>query len=248
MSRLRTAVLSIALLSGLPGTADAGFLNAGFESGDFNGWSRIGDASVVTSAVGVDPRAGLYQALLTTASFNGDLNTFSGSDAVVVLDLTSFLGLPGGSLSPGFEGSAIRQTISVNAGDVLTFDYKFLTTEGGAKDFAFVSLSGVANLADTTAADLVPSGVVLDPVFGDPTRETGWNTYRHVFSTSGTYTLGIGVVDADDEFIPSGLLVDHGSLSPGEVNPVPAPPSFVLVVIGVVTMAVGRMARAVKVA
>jgi len=209
----------------------AGIINGGFEAGDFTGWSVAGDALVVTSAIGVAPPEGAFQALVTTSSQLGDSSTFSGTSAVPVADLETFLGVSSGTIGSGFEGSAVQQTFTVAVGDVLTFQYKFLTTEGNRNDFAFVNLAGYARLADTTAADLVPSAVVLDPVFGDPTRETGWRTFSHAFAADGTFTLGIGVADAIDEFIPSGLIVDDVRLL--TAGPVIAEPtSLVLLAIG----------------
>lgn len=218
-SRFLLPILAACLLAP---AARAGLVNGGFETGDFNGWSVAGDALVVTSAIGVSPPEGGFQALLTTASDLGDAHTFSGSDAVPAAALETFLGLPAGTLVPGFEGTAIRQTFAADAGDVLTFRYKFLTTEGSRNDFAFVSLVDYATLADTQAADLTASGVVLDPVFGDTTRETAWRTFSYTFAASGTFTLGVGVADAIDEFTPSGLLLDQARLLPATIVPEPA--------------------------
>lgn len=42
--------------------------NPMFATGDFTGWSTIGNTSVVTSSFGVSPTNGTYQALISTAS------------------------------------------------------------------------------------------------------------------------------------------------------------------------------------
>ncbi|MCZ8226538.1 MAG: PEP-CTERM sorting domain-containing protein, partial [Microcystis sp. LE19-84.1B] len=58
-------------------------------------------------------------------------------------NLQSFLSLSGNQLSNLFvtEGSAIKQTITANAGDILSFSWNFLTDEDAAdvdyRDFAF---------------------------------------------------------------------------------------------------------------
>jgi hypothetical protein len=241
MTPARTALAAAALLT-VASPASAGPVNAGFEAGDFTGWTTTGDALVVSSAIGVTPTQGTYQAFLTTASQNGDLNNFSGTDAVSAAGLRTFLGLSGSDLPSAVEGSAIRQTFTANAGDVLTFDYKFLTTEAGNNDFAFVTLSGVGTLADTTTGPFSPSAVNLDPIFGDPTSETPWRTFSFTIPTTGTYTLGIGIADAGDEFIPSGLLIDNGVLTPAgpSGNPVPAPPSLVVMLLGVASLGIAR--------
>jgi hypothetical protein len=42
--------------------------NGSFSTGDFTGWSTIGNTSVVSSSFGISPTDGTYQALLSTAS------------------------------------------------------------------------------------------------------------------------------------------------------------------------------------
>jgi hypothetical protein len=232
-TRFLASILAAGCL--LAPAARADLINGGFETADFTGWSVAGDALVVTSAIGVTPPEGTFQAFLTTASENGDANNFSGSDAVPAADLEAFLELPAGTIASGFEGSAIRQEFAADAGDVLTFRYKFLTTEGTRNDFAFVSLADFGALADTQAADLVASAVVLDPIFGEPTRETGWRTFSHTFATAGTFTLGIGVADVGDEFTPSALLVDDARVLSGAI--IPEPPTFALLGTGIVVAA-----------
>jgi hypothetical protein len=208
--------------------ARAGLINGGFETGDLTGWSAAGDALVVTSAIGAVPPEGTFQVLLTTASELGDANNFSGSDAVPAADLEAFLGLPAATITSGFEGSAIQRTFAADAGEILTFRYRFLTTEGSRNDRAFVTLADFGTLADAQAPDLVASAVVLDPIFGEPTRETAWRTFSHTFAAAGTFTLGIGVVDADDEFQPSGLLVDDV-----RIQAIPEPTTLILLGTGI---------------
>jgi hypothetical protein len=232
MTRFSCTLLGVTLLLGLARPAGADFINGSFESGNFSGWLTIGDASVKDSSIGSSPTDGIFQALLTTASLNGDGNNFSGFDSVPASALEVFLGLAPGTLGTAFEGSAIRQTFTADAGELLRFDYNFLTTEGANNDFAFVSLSGLSTLADTTTGPFVLSGVVLDPIFLATTQETGFRTFSFTIPVTGTYTLGIGVADEADEFNPSGLLIDNASLA--QVGPavVPEPSGLALFCLG----------------
>src|SRR5262245_26095015 len=97
---LLVSLVTVSLLAAA-GPARADFINGSFESGNLSGWTAIGDTLAVTSSIGASPTQGTYQALLTTASQNGDANNFSGNDAVsaasllVFLDLLSLTG-PGG--------------------------------------------------------------------------------------------------------------------------------------------------------
>ncbi|MEB3887423.1 S8 family serine peptidase, partial [Lyngbya sp. CCY1209] len=177
--------------------------NTGFETGDLTGWETRGDTSVKTDAFGSDPTEGTYQALVT----NGD---GSQSDA----DLEAFLNLPGGILDglgngDATEGSAIKQTLTVKAGDEISFDYNFLTNEGSESpfnDFAFVSVESDGDTVANTFTPLVPSGTSF-------WSETGWGTYTHTFTADGTYNIGVGAVDVGDTAIDSGVLLDNFSFT-----------------------------------
>jgi len=80
------------------------------------------------------------------------------------------------------------------------------------------------------------SGVNLDPVFGDPTSETGYRTITFTLPSDGTYTHGVGVLDVGDEFLPSALLVDGASVQPAGPTPVPAPAAALLLGLGAITL------------
>lgn len=243
MTSPRMLLATVLSLAAFAQPASAGLINPSFETGTFSGWTTTGDASVVNSSVGVTPFHGTFQAFLTTASQNGDFNNFSGTDAVSAAALRTFLGLPNSAISSAFEGSAIQQTFTATAGDVLSFKYKFLTTEGSSRDFAFATLSGVVNpLADTTTGPFTLSALDLDPIFGDPTSETAWRTFSFTIPTTGTYTLGIGVADAGDEFIPSGLLIDNAQLTPA-ASPVPGPPAWLFLIVTAATCGIRARLR-----
>ncbi len=244
MTRVSRTLFALTLLLGLARPAAAGpIVNGGFESGNFGGWRTAGDASVVGSAIGSAPTQGSFQAFLTTASQNGDFNNFSGTDAVSASALEGFLGLASGALGTAAEGSAVGQTFTANAGAVVRFDYKFLTTEGANNDFAFVTLVGLATLADTTTGPFFGSGVILDPIFGDATRETAFRTFSFTIPVTGTYTLGIGVADRGDEFLPSGLLIDNASLAQPTQATVPEPSGLALFCLAAACLGTWRWVR-----
>lgn len=175
----------------------------GFESGDFTNFTTIGDASIETAAFGTPPTEGNFQALITT-----------GFSSVSDTALENFLGLSPGAIDNlgngnATEGSALElNTITVQAGDVVSFDWNFLTNEIAPEnrlfnDFAFVSVTPtfLSELADTNSViALSPT-----PFF----EETGYQTFEYKFTTAGTYTLGLGVVDVRDTLVDSGLLVDN---------------------------------------
>ncbi|MBX3028202.1 hypothetical protein KF840_25210 [bacterium] len=196
-----------AILTGIfTAPAYAALTNPSFETGTLTGWASIGPVSVVTSAYGSGPTAGIYQALLTSG-------TGSATDAA----LESFMGVAAGTLDGlgngnATEGAALKQSFTAGAGAVISFDWNFLTNEATPttyNDFAFVSISGVTSeLADTNAT------FVISPTpFNE---ETGFHTFAYVIPSAGTYTISVGVTDINDAIVDSGLLVDNFSSPCGD--------------------------------
>ncbi|NEO73261.1 PEP-CTERM sorting domain-containing protein [Moorena sp. SIO3H5] len=219
-------VSAATLLSANPALA---IVNGSFETGDFTEWSTIGDTSIETEAFGSGPTDGDFQALLSTGVFN--IFPVTVPVTVPVSDIETFLGLTAGSLAtiPNLpnvdtptEGSAIQQTFTAHAGDVLTFDWNFLTNEFTSSfdpavfnDFSFVSIAKMVDgLADTNSPLFIDS-------LTDFNEETGFQSFSYTFETSGTYSLGLGVLDEDDTIVGSGLLIDNV-----ELTPVPEPASI----------------------
>lgn len=191
------------------GNVHAQILNGSFSSG-FASWSAFGDASAASGA-----------AFITTASLDQDdfpaaagaFNT-SGVSAGLAgvpagLEQASGLALGALDLDPvnfASEGSAITQTFNVNAGDTLSFSYKFLTNEGSFLDYAYFAINGTKfNLAQVANATTPSSPFSF---------ETSLLTGTHFFNTGGSVTLSFGVVDIGDFNTTSALLIDNVALTP----------------------------------
>ncbi|QSJ20294.1 hypothetical protein JYQ62_17265 [Nostoc sp. UHCC 0702] len=192
-------------------SANATLVNGGFESANFTGWATVGSTSIETTTFGSGPTQENSQALLSTGGATFD-------DSI----LEKFLELEDGSLNNLGEGqvtkgSAIEQTFTASSGDILSFDWNFLTNEVlppvSFSDFSFVSITSSDNsgsyllkLADVTNAT---SEFSLTEFF----KETGFQTFSFKLPTTGTYTLGLGITDVGDSNIDSGLLIDNFKLT-----------------------------------
>ena len=211
--RIGTFTILLPVLLFLPASlSQAAIINAGFETGDFTGWSTIGLTSVLTKDFGIAPVEGTFQGFLST-----------GVGAVPATSLESFLGLPAGSLQPiqdvpnlvagtATEGSAIKQTFSVNPGDRIQFAWNFLTNE------ATLPFSGPSAYNDTSFAvinfsytELADTNVWTTDAFLPITgffQQTGWQTFLSDPLPGGSVTLAFAVVDVRDSIVDSALLVD----------------------------------------
>lgn len=194
---------AIGLMFSTAQSSHAAILNGSFETGNFNSWSTTGQTTVEDSTFGVNPANGTHQAVLETLQ---DTTGVSGSE------IENFLGLSSGSLTAmGVqEGSAIKQTFTANAGDVLSFSWNFLTDLDPAdttyNDFAFWTLS-------STQEQLADTNNPTNFSFSRLAKETGYQPYSYTLASTGTYTLGFGVVDVGDTTVNSALLVDNVRLS-----------------------------------
>jgi hypothetical protein len=193
-----------------------------FETGIAPG-TVFGDAQRL-GTYGVPPFGGNFQLLLTT--FNStDGGGLSGTDAIPVNGaggLTSQLGLPAGTITftgavPVGPGSAYQMSLgSLNVGDQVGFSYDFLTNEVGHPDFAWVALQNTSNgtVTYTVFANANQSGLVssTSPNFD---QHTGYLTLAGIsIANAGNYILSIGVADANNSSLASGLLLDNITVIP----------------------------------
>ena len=226
----------------LTGTAHAQIINGSFETGNLTGWISSGYTAVEKSTAGptadghyasfqITPTAGTFLALAGTDHFGGV--TPNPSSAA---KLETFLGLTNGTLNTianpdsAIEGSAFKQTFNATAGQILSFDWNFATSETTApinNDYGFYTLNGTAfKLADTNSSlSSIPGG--LSAPYD---QDTGFATRTITIPTNGAYTLGFGAVNVNDNSISSAILVDNVTLSSGGTPNVPEPGSVALLV------------------
>lgn len=202
-------------------SAMAAITNGGFSGNSLAGWNTLGD--VTTQSGG---------AFLTTASlfdddFPEEAGTFNAS-GISAYDIASggfeaFAGLNAGDLDTpdfAFEGSLLTQTISINAGDTLSFNWNFFTNEGVAPDYAFVAINGVISVLAPAQSALIPS-VPYD-------FSTGASVFSQTFSAASSVTLAFGVVDLSDYGVTSALWLDNVALTAA----VPEPETYAMLLAG----------------
>jgi len=224
-------LMFVCLLTVTTAVSQATVLNPGFESGDFTAWSTIGQTTV-EGTLHDGPSEGSFQALITNdgASVSPtDVANFAGVTVAALEPLSVGAGGATNLFSSG-EGSAIKQSITVNAGDTLSFDWQFLTNEGvgssNFSDFAFVVIDGVP----TKLVDINDLGLFGGS--GSPfNNETEFNTFTHVMAGAGTFDLVIGIGDQGDTLNGnnSHLLLDNFRLT---TTAIPEPASLGLLAMG----------------
>jgi hypothetical protein len=146
------------------------------------------------------------------------LETFLGLSTGSGLNSGALTGLGNG---PVMNGSAIMQSITVSAGDTLSFDYNFLTNApspatvgylNAIDPFAFITSPTLTDFADNY------SSLVAAPLQSGFLYQTGYTPSSVTFMTGGTYSFGIGVADVTTDQYSSALEVTGFTLSSGSIT------------------------------
>jgi hypothetical protein len=239
IARAPLSSLLAALLLAAAAPARATFVNGSFETGDTSGWSTTGAVSVVDATFGVTPSDGSMQILVSTGSGAVDAATLEsamGLGAGFLLDrLPEIFPKTKGTTVP--EGSAFQQTIVADPGDVIEFDWNFLTDEvlpeQTRSDFLFYDVSGVEtgvlSHARLQPDDFLPSASIF-------TSESGYQTAQIAIPSGSTpgasYVVTVGVADVEELFGDSGAVIDGFRLQKA-----PEPGSFGLLAGGLLALA-----------
>lgn len=206
---LLTCVCVMSLAFGLSGIAGANSItNGGFETGDFTGW---------TTSV---PGSGVAMVQTTTASFNAIDNSLP--DDYGPTEGTYFAEL--------IAKATMKQSLSWNSGDTITFDWAFLAFDA----LPFGNDKGVFRIKDTANADTTTFTLASVQSVGN-NQDTGWQSFSHIFTTAGSGEIvfrSLNVPDDDIFEFASSLLVDNVNM-----EPVPEPATVALLGIGILGLA-----------
>jgi hypothetical protein len=98
------------------------------------------------------------------------------------------------------DGSAIKTSIFLVAGETVTFDWNFIANDYlPYNDFAFVTIGTTASRTASLLSD-----VALVGDYGT----SGWQTLTFTASANGTYVIGFGQFNDSDTQLNSKLLID----------------------------------------
>ena len=212
-------------------------------SGSFTG-SFLGTSSYATQALSASyaPNSGATvstASLLTTASATNNIITFTKGDASTFA-VTVATGSGGGSTNTGSlltTASATNNVITFTKGDASTFAVTVATGSGGGSTNTgslLITASAVANVITFTKGDastfdvtVAQSGSVVSASYATQalsasyfSGSSGGATFTgDVNFTSGANVDGLFVViPTDDSSVTSGLQVQRGEASPGDVQ------------------------------
>jgi len=142
--------------------------------------------------------------------------------AVPVADLEAFFGMASGAISsinPGdgiyvdspIEGSGIKDSFGFEIGDIISFDYNFMTDEvvpDYVNDYAFVAIGGQVALLDHVLGSTPSVSYPYE-------RETGYMSFSYAAPVAGILDFGVGIVDVADGVVDSALLIDNIKVTRG---------------------------------
>lgn len=228
LTKCAAAVGAMCLLSSAANAAPG---NQGFESG-LTGWTSTGDVSTTGSTT-----VTTFDSTVWTINAFGTTMAQLNSNPIGVSALDSFFGLAAGSINsavfPGVggvtNGAAVMQVFSGNAGDVVTQYWDFVARDYlPFNDTAFVVVDG--NI--TLLASIGNGGIAVGT-----SGHSGWQSFSFTLSTTGTHSLGFGVVNTGDQVLDAALFLDSGAgtcdpACPPPVGVVPEPETYAMLLAG----------------
>ncbi len=205
--------LIFALLAAGCGTGKV--LNGSFEQG-LTHWSHFPTTGV--TPIRVDVKNSSFGVTPTDVSLQAFVET-SDIDGAPPASLESVLNLPPGSVQAFGStphGVVLFQDVTVQAGDILTFDVNMLTEEltldgiiSPFDDFAFFAADGAPHLIqDVNVMNFQLSAADLRTPTSQ-TTETGYQSFSYTYTSSGLQRLAFGVLNDPDISHQSALLIDN---------------------------------------
>jgi hypothetical protein len=204
LRRAIVALLAVVAVGAGASSAKAGFINGGFESGDFTGWTVSSSLATVTTSEAKLGETGTWSAY--EGNYFASVFTGGGNGVFTLLSQTFTAGI----------GDQLSFAIFFDAGDYLPFND-----------------NGYARLIDANTNATVATLYSKDVAAVGDNGSSGWDLINYTFTGSGTFKMEFGVANFGDNMLPSALGVDAVSLqSPQAVPAPPAAILFALGAVG----------------
>lgn len=233
---LKSLLLTSALIVG---SASAAVVNGSFESG-LTGWQSLG------ASTANPPNLYLSTATATDGVTSARLQVYDFFPiAASTSQISTFVGDTSGTGQyVGNAGSAIKQTINLNAGDVISFDWRFgkELPKPSQATLPFFVLNGVQSLL-LDPSD--PMQYMRDPnapqfFFSLPNSGlaiiTSWQTVNIPITFAGAFTLAFGETGTASSNLSDQLFIDNVRLSAN----VPEPGGIALLGLGALGLIASR--------
>jgi hypothetical protein len=217
-------LFSLLCVTGLPSPVDAQVTN-----GTFDGWTAVNHPGWDHIGLVAGRYPDIYQEAPNTTEppatmQTPDSFTFQPEGGASPAEIATLFGAPATEAgiialdtSPAVPsyGAAIAQTFNVGAGQLLTFQWNYVSFDDLGEDFAFVFLTGpsgtiLARLAGQSDLLTPPNNLDLIP------GETGLKTFTSDPLAAGSYRLGLAVMNSrgNENAGGSALIVDNVTLVP----------------------------------
>lgn len=200
----------------------SGLLNGNFDQGTLDGWTFLGDSSVIDHLDSVPE-------LVSPRSGDMNLMRSNGSERASASDIAEAVGVPPRLLSALLGGSPTLGTVTYQtvlgheAKDRIEFEWNLLARDASHDAYAFVVLckvgpgdcqcdpdSGdfrVSRLANARDANFTTSNRFI--------RQTGWKPVSFELPYAGDSLVAIGIIDLNDPFGAHLLVVDGVTVTNG---------------------------------
>jgi MYXO-CTERM domain-containing protein len=217
------------------------------------GWQSTGDVSVQSGTV-LGANLGSTEAFVlgtASATFEDDTLAAAGAynlsgqspvDAGQPGGVESSLGLPLGMFgTEAYEGSALGQSFSVQAGDHIHFEFRLMTRTADADiasvvDSAWFSSVSTSGQATALAYKLADLNDLTGATRSNGWLDSGWLSFDLTFSQTQQLTLGWAVVD-QGSYTDTSLLAVRGLSMTAAV---PEPESWGLAVLSLGLLGAAR--------